>query len=100
LFEHKNKIFSLSGYSEDELDILFRLLTEKIRFIKVELIPPKIYSYALSLTQDIDIDDIEFVALTEHIKGRFWSGDKELKTGLIKKGWTRFISADELFEKL
>lgn len=66
----------------------------------MELIPPKIYSYALSLTQDIDIDDIEFVALTEHIKGRFWSGDKELKTGLIKKGWTRFISADELFEKL
>jgi predicted nucleic acid-binding protein len=76
------------------------LVTRKIRFIKVELIPPRIYLYALSLTEDIDIDDTEFVALTEHIKGRFWSGDKELKKGLTKKGWTRFISTDELFEDL
>jgi len=48
----------------------------------------------------VDIDDTEFVGLTEHVRGKFWSGDKELRNGLIKKGWNRFITTDELFRKL
>jgi hypothetical protein len=40
------------------------------------------------------------VALTEHIKGRLWSGDKELQKGLTKKGWNKFITTDELYERI
>jgi hypothetical protein len=40
--------------------------------------------------------DTEFVALTEHIRGKFWSGDKALQKGLKNKGWNKFISTDEL----
>jgi predicted nucleic acid-binding protein len=98
--EHKDRILSITGYSEYELEKLIQLIMKKIRFINVELIPKETYLYALSLTEDVDIDDTEFIALTEHIKGRFWSGDKELQTGLKKKGWTKFISTNELYEKL
>jgi len=62
------------------------------------LIPKSIYSSILSLTEDVDIDDTEFIALTEHIKGKFWSGDKELKKGLAEKGWDKFVSTEELFK--
>jgi predicted nucleic acid-binding protein len=98
--EHKEKIKKNSNYSDYELDRIISLITNKIRFINLRLISKDSYDLAESLTQDIDIDDTEFVALTEHIKGKLWSGDKELQKGLIKKGWNKFISTEELFEKI
>ena len=75
------------------------MITDKIRFINIKLVSKESYKFAENLTFDIDIDDTEFIALTEHIKGKFWSGDKELQKGLLKKGWNKFISTDELYEK-
>lgn len=48
----------------------------------------------------VDIDDSEFVALTEHIKGKLWSGDKQLIEGLREKGWNKVISTEELFKTI
>lgn len=98
--EHKGKINKISNYSEYELNRVITLITNRIRFINIKLIPKESYDFAESLTHDVDIDDTEFVALTEHIEGRLWSGDKELQKGLNKKGWNKFISIDELSGKL
>jgi len=95
--KYKGEIKDISNYSEPELERVVTLITSKIRFINIRLIPKESYEFAESLTKDIDIDDTEFVALTEHIRGKFWSGDKKLKTGLTKKGWGEFTSTDELF---
>lgn len=98
--DHKEKIKNISNYSDYELDRVISLITNKIRCIDLRLIPKESYDYAESLTKDVDIDDLEFVALTEHIKGKLWSGDKELLRGLAKKGWKKFISTEELFERV
>lgn len=98
--EHKEKIKKISNYSDYELDRIITLITNKIRFINLRLIPKESYEFSESLTRDIDIDDTEFVALTEHIKGKLWSGDKELQKGLSKKGWNKFISSEELFKRI
>ncbi len=97
--EHRLKILALTNYSEPELDRVIELITRKIRFVNIELISKQSYMRAISLTQDIDVDDAEFIALTEHLRGWFWSGDKELRDGLLPKGWDRFISTSELFDK-
>ena len=99
IWEHKEKIKKLSDYSEYELDKIIRLITSRIRFINIKLISIESFNYAETLTQDVDIDDTEFVALTEHIEGKLWSGDKKLQKGLIKNGWDKFITTDELFKK-
>lgn len=96
--EHKEKIKRISNFSDYELDRIITLIINKIRFINIRLIPKESYEYAENLTKDVDIDDTEFVALTEHIKGKLWSGDKELQRGLKNKGWNKIISTEELFK--
>jgi predicted nucleic acid-binding protein len=96
--EHSKKLKNISGYSEPEFKRIFEIFTRKIRFINVQLIPKEIYLRSLSLTENVDVDDTEFVALTEHIKGKLWSGDKELRKGLENKNWNKFISTTDLFE--
>ncbi len=97
--EHMGKIQMISNYSDFELNKIIALIKSKIRFINIKLISKESYAFAESLTQNIDIDDTEFVALAEHVKGRLWSGDKELQKGLNAKGWNKFISTEELFNK-
>lgn len=100
IHDHKDKIQVLTDYSDSELERMIRLITNRIRFINVQLIPKIIYTNAEKLTADIDEDDCEFIALTDYIKGKFWSGDKELQKGLTKKNWDKFISTNELFEMM
>lgn len=96
--EHKSKTKTLTDYSDSELERIISLYTRRIRFINIKLISKKAYQMAEKLTFDIDIDDTEFVALTEHLRGKLWSGDKELQTGLSRKGWNKFITSNEIFE--
>ena len=62
------------------------------------MIPSNVLINSEKLLEDIDIDDTEFVALTTHIRGKLWSGDKILQNGLMKKGWTKFVTTDELYK--
>jgi len=98
--EHHEKLRKISGYSNFDLNKVIRLITTKIRFIDTNLIPNKILLESLYLTEDVDIDDTEFVALTNHIFGKLWSGDKVLQSGLIAKGWNKFITTAELIKHL
>ena len=97
--EHQSKIKQLSDYSDQELNRVIKLITNRIRIIDIRLVSKESYKHAEVLTVNVDIDDTEFVALTEHIRGKFWSGDRELQRGLMKKGWNKFITTDELYEK-
>ncbi len=94
--EHRQKLKALSGYSDEELDKITELITSRIRFINPRLISKKAYAQAESLCREVDIDDTEFVALTEHLKGHLWSGDKELQKGLKNQGWNKFLSTTDL----
>ncbi len=98
--EHKNEIKDYTDYLDFELNKVIWMLSKPIHFINVKLIPISIIRFAEDMTRDIDIDDMEFVALTEHLRGHLWSGDKELKKGLLKKNWNKFITTDILYDKI
>jgi len=98
--EHKDKLLKISKSKEADLNNSIKLITSKIRFINVKLISKESFNKALKLTEDVDIDDTEFIALTEHIKGKLWTGDKELQKGLQKKDWNKFITIEEMTERL
>jgi predicted nucleic acid-binding protein len=96
--EHKSKLKRISKFTDADLTRSIFLITHRIRFINIGLIPKEKYLFAETLTHDVDIDDTEFVALTEHINGKFWSGDKTLRNGLVKKKWNKFVSTEDLYK--
>lgn len=46
------------------------------------------------------MDDIAFVALSEYIDAKLWTGDKRLLKALKEKGNTRGVSTDEVYQLL
>ncbi len=96
--KHWDKLKRISKLSDKDLkESLFRLYT-KIHFINEEQIAEKIWLHAEKLTHDIDIDDTDFVALTEYLKGVLWTGDKELYNGLKNKGFKKVVNTQDLLK--
>ncbi len=96
--KHKSKIQKLAKYSNDDLDKAISIITNRKRFINVQLVPKEIYLKAENLLKDIDLDDTEFLALAEHSRSKLWTGDKELIKGLGSKNWNKFITTEELYK--
>jgi predicted nucleic acid-binding protein len=97
IYEHREKLMRISGFTDNVLNKTIAIISSKIRFIDANLIPSSVLVSTQDLLNEIDIDDTEFVALTSHLHGRFWSGDKVLQNGLKQKGWNKFISTNELY---
>jgi predicted nucleic acid-binding protein len=92
LFRRKDKIVSCSRLSEDEVVRAYHILLRHINLYKESLIPLSCWIEAETLCQNIDVTDTPHVALTLAINGRLWTGDKELREGLKRKGFDRFFS--------
>ena len=83
--KHWNKLLKISKLADKELLIAYDKMLTKLTFINEELILKSDWEKAETLVTDIDIDDIDFVALTRYLKGSLWTGDKPLYDGLKAK---------------
>lgn len=96
--KHWDKLKSISKLTEEQLQVARLELFKKINFINEELIPEKQWLSAERIVKDIDIDDSDFVALTNFMKGYLWTGDKPLYNGLKEKNFKKVINTKELDE--
>ena len=94
--KHWEKLKRISKLSYSELEESRFTIFAKINFINEELIPQKTWLSAEEISADIDIDDSDFIALTKHLKGYLWTGDKELYNGLKLKNFKRVYNTTEL----
>ena len=83
--KHWSKLIKISRLTDEQLQDAYEKVLTKIRFINEAIIPVVIWLKAERTVQDIDTDDIDFVALTNHLKGCLWTGDKGLYNGLKVK---------------
>jgi predicted nucleic acid-binding protein len=97
--EHKDKILSISGFTNKQFRQSFQSITSRITFVDEILISDKDLNKAINLVAEIDENDALFVALTNHLNGKLWTGDKKLTSGLKKKGFSKTISTTELYEQ-
>ena len=96
--KHWGKLKSISKLTDSQLQVARFELLKKINFINEELIPEKLWLSAERIVKDIDIDDLDFVALTNFIKGYLWTGDKPLYNGLKEKNFKKVLNTKELEE--
>jgi predicted nucleic acid-binding protein len=98
--KHFNKIKSITKLSDNEIHELIDALYTKIHFISEELISKDVIIVADQLTNDIDFDDVMFIALAIHFNCKLWTGDKALMNALRKKGFKKFVTTDDLKKRL
>lgn len=92
LFKHKERIAAATGLEEAGLLALLHTLLNRIRFFDEDAISIGSWTEAWRLCRDVDENDVAYVALTLELSGDLWTGDRELETGLRKKGFTRFFT--------
>jgi len=73
-------------------------LTKNIKFINEYFIPKESIIASEVLVSDIDPGDTLHVALTMFLKGKLWTGDKKLVSGLTRKGFLDCITTNELLK--
>lgn len=96
LKKHRPKLLELSKMSEEQLDQSIYQITNCLAFTNEALVPFEYWTKAAELVRDIDMDDIAFVTLAEFLGIKLWTGDRVLIKGLARKGYTNFITTDEL----
>lgn len=100
LLLNRSKLIRLTKLDEKSLEELIAITTRNIQFINEILLPSEAWKEAIRLTEDIDLKDAPFIALSCHLKATLWSGDKKLRGGVLKKGYTNIIDAKSLMKKL
>ncbi len=78
------------------MQVSYSQILTKLKFINEEIIPVEIWLASEKILKNIDIDDVDFVALTKFLKANLWTGDKVLFNGLKKQGFKRLLNTTEL----
>ena len=96
--KHWDRIKRISKLTDQQLEESYDSLLTKITFINEEIIPQKTWEDSEKITEGIDLNDTDFVALTKYLKGKLWTGDLELRDGLKKKGFKNVLTTSEIFK--
>lgn len=98
IFKHYRRLCEISGMSLEQVRESEFQVCKDITFISEEQIRLATWLESEKLVADIDPKDTHYVAYSKHFRCKIWSGDKVLMNGLSKKGFTNFITTDELFK--
>jgi predicted nucleic acid-binding protein len=99
LIKHHEKLKKFSGLTDNEIEDSTYRVSKYINFLNIEIIPNQIWKKAEAIVSDIDINDIDFVALTLFLRGTLWTGDKRLFNGLKSKYFKNVVNSSELWEE-
>jgi predicted nucleic acid-binding protein len=98
--KHFEIIEKNSSLNNQELKKELAFLKSRISIISEYDIPKKHVLKAIAIVQDIDIDDVWFVALNRYLHHKIWTLDKLLIKGVTLKGYNIFVNTQDLLNKL
>ncbi len=96
--EHWGRISAFSGLPIEVLIARLNFIKSQVYFFDLDEIPDDIMEESKRIGNQVDQDDIHFIALSLHFGGPIWTGDKRLKRGLEKQGYFICLSTDEVIQ--
>lgn len=93
---HYPKLVKIPGLTIDEIQEAEFHLYNDITFISEEQIKISNWIAVDKLVAEVDSKDTHYIAYSNEFHSKVWSGDKKLIKGLAAKGFTNFITTDEL----
>jgi predicted nucleic acid-binding protein len=98
IYKHYPRLSKISGMTADQVREAEFQICKDINFISEEQIKNSFWLSAEKLVADIDPKDIHYIAFSKHFRCKIWSGDKALMRGLAKKGFTNFLTTEEIYK--
>lgn len=98
MHKHWQKLKSISKLSDEELQTTYDLILLRVLFVQEELIALETLRTALSLVENTDPDDVDFVALAMHLNAALWTGDKPLYNGLKAAGFEAVLNTSDVLQ--
>lgn len=95
---HHDKLIKISQLTLEQIIESEYQIYKSISFISDEQISDLNWNLAENLVFDVDKKDVSYIAFSKQFKAKVWSGDKVLIKGLANKGFTNFISTNELWD--
>ena len=96
--EHWERLKTISSLTDHELSLNYAKILKHIDLFNVNLIDRSLYESAISICQDIDLDDIPHVAMSLYFETKLWTGDAQLRRGLERKGYFICVNTREIIE--
>jgi predicted nucleic acid-binding protein len=94
------KLIKLSGIEEKVIRRIVTLIYSQIAFISDAQIPFEYFKNAVPLVRDVDMDDLVFIALTDFLDEKLWTGDIRLYRELVSKGYTKVVTFQEILKEI
>lgn len=91
LFKHSRKIQESAKLSPEELLDVLSSIVNRIAFHDDAFISIGSWIEAFRLCRNVDEKDTPFIALSLELNAELWTNDMELKVGLKKLGFERFM---------
>ena len=82
--------------AEEEILTSLQSLLSHISFVNEQLIPSPVVQTAYGLCKDIDEKDTPFLALSLFLEAKLLTGDRQLITGLRRKGFEGILELKDL----
>lgn len=98
IFKHYPRLCKISGLTSLQVRESEFQICKDITFISEVQINHATWLTAEKLVASVDPKDTHYIAYSKHFRCKIWSGDKALINGLARKGFTNFITTDELYK--
>lgn len=99
IWAHHQKLKKIAKLDNNEFIEVYELVLKNVIVLDHSIPTKKNYQKAFELCENIDFDDIPFVAFALNLKCKLWTGDKKLIKGLREKNFLSVITTNDLFEE-